>query len=384
MHKITFYPLGSKQNADTTLIDLANGKKLLFDFANVANSNDTDERGIDLAAALDDDLSDAGKDGFDITAFTHSDDDHTRGADEFFYFDHNEKYQSKERHKFGTLWVPANTITESRNDLTTASTLIQAEARYRLKKGYGIRVFSRPKNLEKWLKSQGLTLESRREFITDAGQLAPELKLEDDNVEFFVHAPFAWRQDQNTLIDRNGDSLVMQATFSWNNELTRFFLGADVAHGALTEIVEISKLHNNEVRLLWDIMKLPHHCSYLTLGPERGKTKTEPVENVEWLFKTQGQAGCIIVSSSKIVPAKGTSADKDVQPPHRQAANYCRDVVSDKDGEFVVTMEHPKQSAPKPVEVEISGLGAKLKKKQFVGAAAVTSVAAPRAGVRAG
>ena len=131
-------------------------------------------------------------------------------------------------------------------------------------------------------------------------------------------------------------------------------------------------------------MKLPHHCSYLTIGPERGKTKTKPVEDVKWLFETQGESGCIIVSSSKVVPAAGTDADKDVQPPHRQAANYCRDVVSNKDGEFVVTMEHPKQSDPKPVEVEISGLGAKLKKKQFVGAAAVTSVVAPRAGVRAG
>ena len=384
MHKIKFYPLGSKQNADTTLIDLDNGKKLLFDFANVANLTDDDERGIDLASVLGDDLESAGKSGYDITAFTHSDDDHTRGADEFFYFDHSDKHQSKGRRTFGTLWVPANTITESRNDLTTASKLIQAEARHRLKKGYGVRVFSRPKKLESWLKKYGLTLDSRRDFITDAGQLAPELTLENDAVEFFVHAPFAWRQDKNTVIDRNGDSLVMQATFTFNDELTRFFLGADVAHEALSEIVEITKLKKNEDRLLWDIMKLPHHCSYLTLGPERGTNKTKPVENVEWLFETQGQLGCIVVSSSKVIPTKGTKADKDVQPPHRQAANYCREVVNEKDGEFIVTMEHPRQSGPKPVEVEISGLGAKLKKKQFVGAAAVTSAAAPRAGVRAG
>ncbi len=384
MHKLTFYPLGSNQNADTTLVDLDNGKKLLFDFAAVANLDDPDEKGIDLAATLDDDLSAAGKTGFDITAFTHSDDDHTRGADDFFYLDHSDKYQSDDRHSLGILWVPANTITESRNDLTPSSTAIQAEARHRLREGYGIRVFSRPKKLEGWLETQGLTLESRREFITDAGQLAPELTLSNDGVEFFVHAPFAWRQDANTLIDRNGDSLVMQATFVFNDELTRFFLGADVAHGALSEIVEISKSHGNEDRLLWDVMKLPHHCSYLTLGPDRGKEKTVPVENVEWLFETQGQTGGIIVSSSKPIPSKGTKADQDVQPPHRQAANYCRDVAYEKDGEFIVTMEHPKVSAPKPIVVEISGLGAKLKKRQVVGSAAVTSVAAPRAGLRAG
>ncbi|MDA7978968.1 MAG: hypothetical protein MPJ50_09395 [Pirellulales bacterium] len=384
MHKLTFYPLGSNQNADTTLIDLDNGKKVLFDFAAVANLSDPNDKGIDLPKTLGDDLSDASKSGYDITAFTHLDDDHTRGSDEFFYFDHSKKHQSGDRYSFGTLWVPANTITESRNDLTTASKLIQAEARYRLEKGYGVRVFSRAKKLEDWLKSKGLTIESRKHLITDAGQLAPDLTLDDDGVEFFVHAPFAWRQDENTLIDRNGDSLVMQATFKFNQQITRFFIGADVAHEPLSEIVRISKSHDNEDRLLWDVMGLPHHCSYLTLGPERGKDKTEPVEDVEWLFETQGQEGCIIVSSSKPIPSKGTEADKDKQPPHRQAANYYREVASDKDGEFIVTMEHPKVSAPKPVVVEITGLGAKLKKTQVVGSAAVTSVAAPRAGLRAG
>ncbi|MCD0462503.1 hypothetical protein [Roseiconus lacunae] len=384
MHKLTLYPLGSKKNADTTQIDLNNGKKLLFDFAAVANVGDVDEKGIDLSKTLSEDLDDNGKQGYDITAFTHLDDDHTRGADAFFYFEHSKSHQTKDRYHFGTLWVPANVITESRNDLTPSSKLIQAEARYRLENDGDVRVFSRPKKLKDWLESKSLTIDSRKHRITDAGQLAPELTLGQDGVEFFVHAPFAWRQDENTLIDRNGDSLVLQATFSFNSELTRFFIGSDVAHGALSEIVQISKGHKNEVRLLWDVMGLPHHCSYLTLGPDRGTDKTEPVEDVKWLFETQGQDGCIIVSSSKPIPAKGTNADKESQPPHRQAANYYREVADDKDGEFVVTMEHPKLSSPKPIVIEISGLGAKLKKTQLVGAAAVTASAAPRAGSRAG
>ncbi len=384
MHKLTFFPLGTNQNADTTLIDLDNGKKLLFDFAAVANLKDDDERGIDLATSLADDLDQDEKSGYDITAFTHLDDDHTRGADEFFHFEHSPKHQSDDRYELGTLWVPANVITESGDDLTPSAKLIQAEARYRLKNNGEVRVFSRPKKLKDWLKSHGLTLESRKHLITDAGQLAPELTLADDGVEFFVHAPFAWRQDENTLIDRNGDSLVMQATLAFNSELTRFFVGSDVAHQALSEIVQISKARGNGDRLLWDVMGLPHHCSYKTIGPDRGTDKTAPVADLAWLFETQGQEGCIIVSSSKIIPANGTPADEDVQPPHRQAANYYRGVASDKDGEFVVTMEHPKKSAPKPVVVEISGLGAKVKKPQAVGSAAVTSTVAPRAGLRAG
>ena len=48
-----------------------------------------------------------------------------------------------------------------------------------------------------------MTLESREHLITDAGQLIPGFTLENDGAEFFVHSPFAWRQDEKTVIDRN-------------------------------------------------------------------------------------------------------------------------------------------------------------------------------------
>ena len=47
MHTLTFYPLG---NADSCLINLANGKKLLFDFGNECNPADQSDKRIDLAA----------------------------------------------------------------------------------------------------------------------------------------------------------------------------------------------------------------------------------------------------------------------------------------------------------------------------------------------
>ena len=127
-------------------------------------------------------------------------------------------------------------------------------------------------------------------------------------------------------------------------------------------------------------LQAPHHCSYLSLGPKRGTDKTEPIKNVKWLFETQGQRGCYVVSSSDPIPVKGTEQDKSNYPPHRQAANYYRDMVKDKDGEFTVTMEHPNISNPKPVEIEITGLGASLKKRLAVGGVAAASTSAPRAG----
>jgi hypothetical protein len=378
MVKMTFYPLG---NADCCLIDLQNGKKVLFDFGAQRDPEDEKDKRIDLPAKLREDMDDADKKSYEVLAITHLDDDHTCRADEFFYLDHAACYQSDDRFKIDVLWVPAGVITESRNELCAGAKAIQAEARYRLKKNYGIRIFSRPVAINQWLEDNGLKLEDRQHLITDAGNLAPELTLANDGVEFFVHSPFGWRQDACTVIDRNRNSLVMQATFDCSGIQTKAFLGSDVAYDAISDIVMTTKKHKREERLEWDIFKLPHHCSYKTIGPERGRDKTVPEADVKVLFEEKSNEGCIIVSPNKPIPIKGTEEDNADQPPHRQAKNYyVEDVVNPKDGEFRVTMEHPSVSHPQPLVIEIRSSGASLLKRISVGAPAVTTRPAPRAG----
>jgi hypothetical protein len=377
MPRLTFYPLG---NADTCLIDLANAKKVLFDFADMRGCDDEDDKRIDLSATLRKDLKDAKRSGYEVFAVTHLDNDHTCKADEFFYLDHAKTYQEGDRAKIGTLWVPAGVILESRNDLEAGARALQAEARHRLVKNYGIRVFSRPEALKDWLEDHGIKLKDRQHLITDAGNVAPELSLASDGVEFFIHSPFGWRQDENTVIDRNGNSLVVQATFVVDQVPTCAILGSDVDHEALSLIVRSTRRHKRELRLIWDIFKLPHHCSYKSLGPDRGRDETKPVRDVAWLFEEQMQRGGIIVSPSKPIPVKGSEEDKSDQPPHRQAANYYRRIIREKDGEFIVTMEHPRVSAPKPLVIDVDRFKARVKREQSVGAAALTAVSAPRAG----
>ncbi len=198
----------------------------------------------------------------------------------------------------------------------------------------------------------------------------------DQGVEFFVHSPFGSRLDDGTVIDRNTDSIVVQASFLADGKVTKVMLGSDVDHVALTEIVKVTKEKKREERLEWDVFKLPHHCSYKSLGPDKGKEKTKPVEDVKWLFEDQAQTGSTVVSPSKPIP----SNDDDDQPPHRQAANYHKDIAKERNGEFIVTMEHPKESAPEPLEIEIGASKAKVKKRYWGGAISVVSHAAPRAG----
>src|SRR5262245_49561405 len=157
---------------------------------------------------------------------------------------------------------------------------------------------------------------------------------------------------------------------------------SDIDHESIEQIVTTttSPRHNRHARLLWDVFKIPHHCSYTAIGRDKGEDQTEPTPEVKWLCETQGRDRGIMVSTSKPMPLKGTPEDEDVQPPHREAGNYYQHVAYMKDGLFKVTMETPTKGKPKPMQVEITDRGARLLTvSATVGAASVVSTPA-RAG----
>jgi hypothetical protein len=375
---ITFHPLG---NADCTLIDLANGQKILIDYADMKNHDDPNDKRIDLPVELRRDLEVEDQDSYAVVCFSHLDDDQCCGADEFFWLEHAKKYQDEDRIKIEELWVPAAAILE--DGLSDSARVIRQEARHRLKTGKGIRVFSRPSTLKAWLEKEGLTLESRQHLITDAGNTVPGFsKTGTEKVEFFIHCPFGWRQDENDgVVDRNQDSVVFQATFVEDERETHALFMSDIDSDTIDQIVTTTKRHKNEARLRWDIFKIPHHCSYTAVNWEdKGQDDTKPTKNVKWLCETQGNERGIMVSTSKPMPVKGSLEDDDVQPPHRQAGNYYKKAADIVDSDFKVTMEEPKKSAPKPIVVEISKRGASLIAAAVVGGAASVVSTQARAG----
>lgn len=377
MHTLTIFPLG---NADCIRIDLQGGKKILFDYANMRDPEDKDDKRCDLEKELRDDLDSAGRDSYDVVAFTHLDEDHYKRSTEFLWLDHAKKYHGDDRIKIDTMWVAAALITETSLDKPEARVL-QKEARHRFKNGKGIRVFSRPEKLRKWCEDNDVNFDARKHLITDAGQIAPGFNKYVDGVEFFVHSPFAKRLDDTKVEDQNQDSLVMHATFLDAGVETKFFLMADAPHEAISDIVDITKAKKRTERLEWDVVKLPHHCSYLSLGPEKGDDKTEPVDQVRELYEEHRLDGGIIVSTSWPIPAKGSKEDKNTDPPHRQAANYYKkDVVDDPADEFLVTMEQPNKTAPKPIEIEIDSSKATVRKRAAIAGAAAYASRTPRAG----
>lgn len=352
MTKLTFYPLN---NADCCLVSL-DGKTLLYDYADTAG-----EDACDLPTWLKEDLG--GADAIDVVAFSHSDQDHVQGAKDFFYLEHARKYQGEGRIKIKELWVPADMITERHPKEDESARVLREEARHRLKQGNGIKVFSRPGRLEDWLSENNLTLESRIHCIVNAGEIIDGLSLEADGIEVFAHAPFSMMAGEE-IIDKNTNSLVHQLTVRADGRDFKVLMSADAVQETLDGVVIQTKRHHNEERLEWDILKIPHHCSYLSLNAEeKGVQATEPSENVEW-FLDQGQKSSRMVMTCKKIPSEDTD-----QPPHKQAYATYLDRARRRDASIVVTMDNPK----KRTVIEFGGSGHTLVRNAAGPAAIITS-----------
>lgn len=304
-----------------------------------------------------------GRNHYDVVAITHLDDDHIRGASEFFHLKHHSKYQGNGRVEIQEMWVPAAVIIEDVPDNKPEAQVIQAEARYRLINNEGIKVVSRPDKLDEWLNQRGSDL-TDESLVIDAGQLMPPFTLERHGIEFFIHSPFAEVCDDG-VEDRNEASLIFQAVLRWRGQDTQVMLTADTAYENLAKIVTITEYHKDKHgdadRLGWDIFYLPHHCSYTALNSleNKGTRITVPVPEVTRLFEQHGAEGGIIISTSDPIPNIDT-----VQPPHMQAANYYKEkVVNPKSGQFLVTMEHPLPSRLEPLVIEIDEYGHRVKKQ---------------------
>lgn len=368
MPKISFYPLG---NADCCLIQLDFGKLIAFDFADMHNPGDKEDNRMPLAENFKTDIGWPDRKEIDVLAITHGDNDHVKGISNTFWLAHALKYQDDERIKFNELWVPAALIVEEGSEDDTR--ILRAEARYRFLNKQGIRVFARPGHLKEWLEARGKKIEDYLDVITDAGQIVPGLTLESDGVEFFVHSPFALRTESG-LLDRNQNCMVMQATIRSGGQDTRFLITADSIAEEWERIVDITRAHKNDHKLAWDILKIPHHCSYLSMAHEKGEEKTTPTGQFEWLL-SQGAKRSVMVSTSWPIPAETTD-----QPPHVETYRRYKETRDALDAELIVTMEHPSESNPKRTVITIDAGGPTLKKEIAAGIFSITSAKPPRMG----
>lgn len=380
-HQIIFYPVG---NGDTSQIVLSHGRRVLFDFCHRKKADSVDTPEIDLKKRLKDELNAASRDDFDVVAFTHADADHIQGSTEFFELQHAATYQGSGRIKIKQLWVPAAMVMESAtNDQQSDEfVILRQEARHRLLEGKDILVFSRPQLLMDWLvpklKERGEAPTARDHLFIDAGTLVPGFSLVADGVEFFCHSPFVKHCEDGDII-RNSAALVFNVRLQAGTNTFDYFEIGDAHWEDLEEIVRITKWHGNEDRLAWDLINIPHHCSYLSLSDEKSEKETEPKPLVKELLLA-GKVNSYIVSCSKPIVDIRESYDQ-VQPPHIQARKaYVRYLKEVEGRKFLVTMEEPNATKPEPLVFDVTTGGVSWTKTALIGAPAIVSSRPSRAG----
>lgn len=285
--KFTIYPLG---NAETCLLELNNGGKILFDYAAMNDGSETDDR-FDIEREL------SSIKEFDVVMFSHAHEDHTKGASDFFYLDHAQKYQSNSRAKIKELWVSAAFLLDTDLDNGSDAKIIRAEARHRLKNKYGIKVFAAPDSLSNWLKDQDIALDDVADLIVHAGKTIELSSALGDEVQVFVHAPFS--DDSEEVQDKNDPSIVLQVRVLNNDRETNLLITGDTPYRVLDKIVDMSQANENEEYLNWDVYDVPHHCSYTGLN-EKGEKDVRiitPTEKYPVAFATVGcrsLLGCLL------------------------------------------------------------------------------------------
>lgn len=380
-HQIIFYPVG---NGDTSQIALHQGRRILFDFCHRKKAENVETPEIDLKQRLREELDGAGRDYFDVVAFTHADVDHIQGSTEFFELQHATKYQGDGRIKIKQLWVPAAMLIESASNDQQSNefVILRQEARHRLLEGKDILVFSKPQELLDWLvpklKDRGEASNARDHLFIDAGTIVPGFSKTVDGAEFFCHSPFVKHYEDGDFI-RNSAALVFNVRLLAGVNTFDYLEVGDAHWEDLEDIVRITKWHGNDDRLAWDLINIPHHCSYLALSDEKGETETEPKPLVKELLMA-GKSDSYIVSCSKPVVDVKESYDQ-IQPPHIQARKaydrYRKEVQGRK---FLVTMEEPNANKPEPLVFDVSAGGVSWTKMALIGAPAIVASRPSRAG----
>jgi len=270
-----------------------------------------------------------------------------------------------------------------RDKMSSEFAILRREARHRVLEGKGIKVFSKPKRLmDEWLrqalKDRDEAETARDHLFVDAGTLVDGFSLGTDGAEFFCHSPFIKHCDQGDEL-RNEAALIFNVRLRADGADYDFLQIGDSTWEVLEDIVSTTKAHKNEDRLKWNLLNIPHHCSYLALSDEKGAQETEPKPLVKELL-LYGKKDAYLVSSSDPIPDSKDMYEAD-QPPHIQAKKAYETYRKKVQGRrVVVTMEEPNASKPEPLTFEVT-VGGVAWIKAIPGAPAVLASKPPRAGL---
>lgn len=375
--KLTFFPVG---NGDMTLIELESGRKILIDMNIRASADDSNDVTPDVAAQLRERLErdDKGRLYVDALLVSHPDKDHCTGLVNHFHLGAADKW-SKEADKIfiRELWSSPMVFRRASKNHTLCddAKAFNQEARRRVnfyKDGNSVDDGERILILGEDENGKTNGLESILVRVDE--QFTKVNGTYDWSMTVRLLAPLPKEENEETeeTLSKNDSSTILQFSLTGEGhpDMCRYLSGGD-AEVAIWE--RLWKRHESRTDWLsYDVMQTPHHCSWHTLSYDSWSDKGEDAQICQDAKNalSQSRENAIIVASCK--PIKADDSD----PPCIRAK---REYVTMAE-QFLVTMEHPKESAPTPLEIKINQSGSSVVKQALIGGAAIISRPAPKAG----
>lgn len=350
-------------NGDMTLMVLESGRRLLVDIDIRAASGDDPDLP-DVAGQLRKELSELGRDSegrlyVDAFLLTHPDQDHTRGLASNFHLGPPLDWSKKlDKIFIREQWSSPIVFRRASKNHTLCLDACDwsAEARRRVKKfrergspSDGDRILIMGEDIDGKTDDIGsivIKVDERLSRICggydpsfEAGLLAP-LKADDEAEE--------------EVISKNDSSVILRIDLKVQHVTkARYLIGGDAGVAIWEKIWDRNKYQSE--RLEYDILIVPHHCSWRSLSFDSWSEKGEraKVNVAARNALAQARDAALVVSSSKPV------VDDDDDPPCIRAKREYLDILASVNGEFKCVADGP---GDKPLTIEVLSAGWKIKR----------------------
>lgn len=375
---VTYFPVG---NGGMKLIRLndANKTTILKDI-NIRNASGSADDICDVAQELRDRLPRDSKKRPYVDAFilTHHHDDHVLGFKEHFHVGPLDDYVDSEEDELPKivireLWCTPRFWKNASEDypLSEDAKAINKEMRRRIKvfqekktvQGEGDRAVIIGKDADG--KTDGLETIVRE--IGSSFSKVNERNL-NSKLEIFILGPLNQQEDEpdEDFANKNRQSIVMQMNVKEGDYSNLLLMSGDAECLVLEHLW---KLHKDTDRLKYDLLSVPHHCSWHSLSYDSRSECDDPkVCSDAKKALSQKKSGARLISQSKAIK------DDDDDPPSQAAKDEYFTIVTA--ASFFCTDEYPEEEKTEPLEFNLTGDGPQqknVKEKSKLSVAALSS-----------